>query len=89
MISYAPLRFFRPHFLASFAAPSLASAPELQKKTLSTCEFSTMNCASGSCGRCVEEVRHLHDRAGLIAYRLGDLWVRVSHVEYCPAGGEV
>ena len=50
MISYAPSKFLRPHLRASFDAPSFASAPELQKKTRSTSEFSTMNCAKGNCG---------------------------------------
>ena len=50
MISYAPPSLMRPHFRASLHAPSLASAPELQKKTRSIDELSMSVLASLSCG---------------------------------------
>ena len=51
MISKAPARFFVPHFRASLIAASLASAPELQKKTREGNDSSTSRRASSICGR--------------------------------------
>ena len=45
MISKAPSRCFAPHFRASLIAPSLASAPLLQKKTWSRPEHSARRLA--------------------------------------------
>jgi hypothetical protein len=50
IISKAPFNSFLPHFRASLVAPSLASAPELQKNTLSSAEFSTIVSANDNCG---------------------------------------
>ena len=81
--------FSFPYLRANLLAPSLASAPELQKKTRSSDELSTMVSCEIELWGGVEEVAHLEDEARLLSNRLGDRGVRVAEIEHRPSGREV
>ena len=69
--------------------PSFASAPELQKNTLSANVASTSRCASRSAPRDAIQVGHVHHLGGLLGDRLGEVRMAVAQRRGGDAGAEI